>query len=58
MAHVVMWLPQLKEFCDRVILKFLLMYIILWALGPIALLVQHTYTCTTFYLYHTLMPPI
>ena len=36
----------------------LLMYIMLWALGPITLLVQHTYTCTTLYLYHTLMPPI
>ena len=49
---------KLKEFCDRVILKFLLMYIMLWALGPIALLVQYTYTCTTFYLYRTLMSPI
>ena len=36
----------------------LLMYIMLWALGPITLLVQHTYTCTILYLYHTLMPPI
>ena len=36
----------------------LLMYIMLWALGPITLLVQHTYTCTTLYLYRTLMPPI
>ena len=32
------------------------MYIMLWALGPITLLVQHTYTCTTLYLYRTLMP--
>ena len=40
---------------------FLLMYIMLWALGllgPITLLVQHTYTCTALYLYRTLMPPI
>ena len=39
----------------------LLMYILLWALGPlgpITLLVQHTYTCTALYLYRTLMPPI
>ena len=39
----------------------LLMYILLWALGPlgpITLLVQHTYTCTVLYLYRTLMPPI
>ena len=39
----------------------LLMYILLWALGPlgpITLLVQHTYTCTALYLYCTLMPPI
>ena len=39
----------------------MLMYIVLWALGPlgpITLLVQHTYTCTTLYLYRTLMPPI
>ena len=39
----------------------LLMYIMLWALGllgPITLLVQHTYTCTALYLYRTLMPPI
>ena len=36
----------------------LLMYIMLWALGPITLLIQHTYTCTTLYLYRTLMPPI
>ena len=36
----------------------LLMYIVLWALGPITLLVQHTYTCTALYLYRTLMPPI
>ena len=35
----------------------MLMYIMLWVLGP-TLLVQHTYTCTTLYLYHTLMPPI
>ena len=38
-----------------------LMYIMLWALGPlgpITLLVQHTYTCTALYLYRTLMPPI
>ena len=38
-----------------------LMYILLWALGPlgpITLLVQHTYTCTALYLYRTLMPPI
>ena len=34
------------------------MYIMLWALGPITLLVQHTYTCTALYLYRTLMPPI
>ena len=37
------------------------MYIVLWALGPlgpITLLVQHTYTCTALYLYRTLMPPI
>ena len=32
------------------------MYIMLWALGPITLLVQHT--CTALYLYRTLMPPI
>ena len=37
---------------------FVLMYIMLWALGPITLLVQHTYTCTALYLYRTLMPPI
>ena len=39
----------------------MLMYILLWALGPlgpITLLVQHTYTCTALYLYRTLMPPI
>ena len=39
----------------------LLMYILLWALGPlgpITLLVQHTYTCIALYLYCTLMPPI
>ena len=39
----------------------MLMYIVLWALGPlgpITLLVQHTYTCTALYLYCTLMPPI
>ena len=39
----------------------LLMYIVLWALGPlgpITLLVQHTYTCTALYLYRTLRPPI
>ena len=35
-----------------------LMYIMLWALGPITLLIQHTYTCTALYLYRTLMPPI
>ena len=36
-----------------------IMYIMLWALGPITLLVQHTYTCTAhLYLYRTLMPPI
>ena len=40
------------------IVLLLLMYILLWALGPITLLVQHTYTCTALYLYHTLMPPI
>ena len=34
------------------------MYIMLWALGPITLFVQHTYTCTALYLYRTLMPPI
>ena len=41
--------------------SILLMYILLWALGPlgpITLLVQHTYTCTALYLYRTLMPPI
>ena len=41
--------------------SLLLMYILLWALGPlgpITLLVQHTYTCTALYLYRTLMPPI
>ena len=38
--------------------QFVLMYIILWALGPITLLVQHTCTCTTLYLYRTFMPPI
>ena len=40
---------------------YMLMYILLWALGPlgpITLLVQHTYTCTALYLYRTLMPPI
>ena len=36
----------------------LLMYIMLWALDPITLLVQHTCICTTLYLYRTLMPPI
>ena len=35
-----------------------LMYIMLWALGPITLLIQHTYTCTALYLYRTLMSPI
>ena len=38
-----------------------LMYIMLWALGPlgpITLLVQHTYTYIALYLYRTLMPPI
>ena len=41
--------------------KNMLMYILLWALdplGPITLLVQHTYICTALYLYRTLMPPI
>ena len=41
--------------------SLVLMYIMLWALGllgPITLLVQHTYTCTALYLYRTLMPPI
>ena len=38
--------------------SYVLMYIMLWALGPITLLVQHTYTCTALYLYRTLMPPI
>ena len=32
--------------------------VLLWALGPITLLVQYTYTCTALYLYRTLMPPI
>ena len=36
----------------------MLMYIVLWALGPITLLVQHTHTCTALYLYRILMPPI
>ena len=42
-------------------MTLMLMYIMLWALGPlgpITLLVQHTYTCTALYLYRTLMPPI
>ena len=30
-------------------------YIMLWALGPARLLIQHTCTCTTLYLYHTHM---
>ena len=33
----------------------LLTYIMLWALGPTRLLVQHTYSCTTLYLYQTHM---
>ena len=36
----------------------LLMYIMLWALGLVTLLVEHTCTCTTLYLYRTLKPPI
>ena len=46
---------------ETVIHSPMLMYIMLWALGllgPITLLVQHTYTCTALYLYRTLMPPI
>ena len=43
---------------EQGLLLFLLMYIMLWALGPITLLVQHTYTCTALYLYRTLMLPI
>ena len=30
-------------------------YIMLWALGPARLLIQHTCTCTTLYLYRTHM---
>ena len=59
------WLMSLseikKELEDSISIYFLLMYILLWALGPlgpITLLVQHTYTCTALYLYCTLMPPI
>ena len=36
----------------------LLTYIMLWTLGPSRLLLQHTCTCTTLYLYHTHMPHI
>ena len=53
--------PKLKLYRMMMFERFVLMYIMLWALGalgPITLLVQHTYTCTALYLYRTLMPPI
>ena len=55
-----MHLSNLKPIIGGVTM-YLLMYILLWALGPlgpITLLVQHTYTCTALYLYRTLRPPI
>ena len=33
-------------------------YVMLWVLSPTVLLVSHTCTFTTLYLYCTLMPPI
>ena len=53
--------PKLKLYRMMMFERFVLMYIMLWALGllgPITLLVQHTYTCTALYLYRTLMPHI
>ena len=48
----------IRSLYNYFIVLLVLMYIMLWVLGPITLLVQHTYTCTTLYLYRTLMPPI